>query len=352
MATNKSRPKFGDNFKPRAQVGSEATSTKNIGFGNLNEDEKKNLRNKLINSSSQEETQERTIDISSIIPQSGYKIKKIARQFLKPAPEDWNFFSKASKDDLIMLAESIYHNGLLQPIIVREMDPDGRVYQILAGHTRNEAYNILYDVLQDSKYLEIEAIIFPYGMIGDDQAQDIICDTNFMQRGNLPTREMAKCVFLKAKRLKEGHYRGDGDIADKIAEEYKIKRTSVFMWKKLANLTDELQTIIDNRKITLRNAYKLAFLSHQDQAHLAKECSNFLSNEALKTVKSSDDVNTMIGKIEENYGIQIKSFRYEIFETELKSPKDEPILVFTSADKKQEVIDAINNILGAYIVRG
>lgn len=349
MAT-KQRPKFGANFTPRSQVDSKVNSTKNIGFGNLNDDEKKDLRNKLINSNNVN-LEKNTVDISSIIPSSNYEIKKISRSLLKPAPEEWNFFSKASKDDLLLLAESIYANGLLQPIIVREMDPQGRTYQILAGHTRNEAYNILYDVLQDSKYLEIEAIIFPYGVITDNQAQDIICDTNFMQRGNLPAREMAKCVFLKAKRLKENSHRGMGSIADKIAEEYKIKRTSVFMWQKLANLIPELQNIIDNRKITLRNAYKLAFLSHEDQLKLINECSNYLSNEALKAIKTTDTLDQIIQKIESNFGVQIKSVRYEVFETELNSPKDEPILVFIAPTKKDEIVNAINKISGAYVVR-
>lgn len=343
------KTKFGSNFKPRAQIGSEAKTTKNLAFGSLSNEDKANLRNKLAANSFNQK--EEIKDISSVIPSTGYYIKKIARSYLKPAPDDWNFFSKPSKDDLLLLAESIYYNGLLQPIIVREMDNTGRTYQILAGHTRNEAYNILYEVLQEPKYLEIEAIIFPYGIIQDEQAQDIICDTNFMQRGNLPSREMAKCVFLKAKRLKENSSYGEGSIANKIAEEYKIKKTSVFMWKKLANLTDELQNIVDNRKITLKNAYKLAFLSHEDQLKLIDECSNYISNESLKTVKTSDSLSDMIQKIENNFGVQFKHVRYIVAETELNNVKDVPLLIYVSPSKKEEIINQINNIDGAYVVK-
>ena len=346
MATKKT--KFGANFVPRAKVGSEATSTKAIAFGGLSQDEKAEFKNKL--SSGSITPSEETVDISSAIPSDNYTIKKLSRSSLKPAPDEWNFFSKPKKDKLISLAESIYRNGLLQPIIVREMDQFGRTYQILAGHTRNEAYNILYDILEDPKYLEIEAMVFPYGVIDDKQAQDIICDTNFMQRGNLPAREMAKCVFLKAKRIKEDLSYGQGSVDERIAQEYKIKRTSVFMWKKLANIIDELQDLIDIRQITLRNAYKLAFLSPEDQKLLLDTCSNYISNEALKIVKPSDDLDSMVRKIEANFGVANKSIRYEILETQLRNVKDEPILVFASPDKKQAIIEAINKIDGAYII--
>lgn len=345
MATK--RIKFGSNFAPKATVGAKADTTKTIGFSGLSEEEKENLKTKL---SSDEEIKEDVVDITSVIPDENYVIKKISRAKLKPAPDEWNFFSKPSKDKLIELAESVYHNGLLQPIVVREMDPEGRTCQILAGHTRNAVYDLLYEILEDPKYLEIESIIYPYNTVDDEQAQDIICDTNFMQRGNLPSREMAKCIYLKAKRLKEDSSRGDGGIAQKIADKYNIKKTSVFMWKKLANLIDELQDIIDARRITLKNAYKLAFLSKEDQQKLLDTCSNYLSNESLKLVKPNDDLDTIIQKIENNFGVANKSFRYDILETQLRSIKDEPILVFASPDKKVAIIEAINKIDGAYII--
>lgn len=342
---------FGTNFKPRAQINGEVESTKNIAFATLSEEDKADFRAKLntkdINILEDKATQ---IDISKIVPDKDYYIKKIARQFLKPAPDEWNFFAKPDKNKLILLAESIYKNGLLQPIIVRELDPEGRNYQILAGHTRNEACNILYDVLQDSKYLEIEAMVFPYNTLEDYQAQDIICDTNFMQRGNLPPREMAKCVFLKAKRLKENTSYGQGSIAEKIAAEYNLKRTSVFFWKKLNNLIDELQDIIETRNITLKNSYKLASLTPEEQKKLIEEGLNYISNDALKGVKSTDSLDVILSKIIDDYGVSYKSYRYDIKDTQLVNPKDLPILVFADSKKRKEIIELINKIDGAYVV--
>lgn len=349
MATN-NKPKFGTNFKPRASIGNKTETTKNIGFGNISEEDKKELRFKLDSGRNTEIKESTPIDISSFIPNTDYIIKKIPRSKLKPAPEEWNFFSKPDKKKLLRLAESIYYNGLLQPIIVREMNSEGNIYQILAGHSRDEAYNVLYDVMEDPKYLEIEAIIFKYGSISDTQAEDIICDTNFMQRGNLPAREMAKCVYLKAKRLKEKTNYGSGDVADKIAEEYKIKRTSVFMWKKLANLIPEFQDLIDNRKITLKNAYKLASLSEENQKTLYNECSNYISNESVRSINTKDNIEDIIKQVENNFGVEIRSFRYEIPENKLHNPKDEALLLFLDPKKKERILELLNQIDGLYFL--
>lgn len=343
------KQKFGTNFKPRAVIGEESKTTKNIGFGIISEEDKEELRSKLkANIDTAKDTINKAVDLSSIMPDVGYIVKKIPRGLLKPAPEEWNFFSKPDKKKLLLLAESIYYNGLLQPIIVREMNEQGTIYQILAGHSRNDAFAVLYDITEDSKYLEIEAIVFKYGELNDKQAEDIICDTNFMQRGNLPAREMAKCIFLKVKRLKEDYTYGAGAIADKIAEQYKIKRTSVFMWKKLANLIDELQDLVDNRKITLKNAYKLASLSKDDQREIYKECFNYISNESIRSINTKDSVEDIIKTIEDNFGVEIKSFRYEIPETKLRNPKDEPILLFLDSKKRDQILDALRHIDGLY----
>lgn len=344
------KPKFGTNFKPRTSIGNQAKTTKNIGFGSISEEDKQELRNKL--KANVDTTQEinKTVDLSSIIPDTGYTIKKITRSSLKPAPVEWNFFSKPDKKKLLLLAESIYYNGLLQPIIVREMNSEGTIYQILAGHSRNDAYAVLFDITDDKKYLEIEAIVFKYNELNDTQAEDIVCDTNFMQRGNLPAREMAKCIFLKAKRLKENYTYGAGAIADKISEQYKIKKTSVFMWKKLANLIDEFQDLIDNRKLTLKNAYKLASLDQDTQRIILKECYNFISNESVKGIDPKAPVEDIINSIEKNFGVSIKSVRYEIPETKLKNVKDEPLLLFIDPRKKQEILKQLSLIDGAYTV--
>ena len=337
-------------FKPKSKIGGESTTTKNIGFASFSKDELENLKQKMQSDSILPSEIIADDNISLVLPTQDYSIKKISRSILKPAPIDWNFFSKPNKAKMSQLVESIYKNGLLQPIVVRELDSEGNALQILSGHTRNEAYDILYKMFNDSKYLEIEAIVFPYGVLNDDDAETVVIDTNFMQRGNLPPREMAKCVHAKARKLKNIVGRGDGGIAERIAEEFKIKKTSVFMWKKLANLTDKMSDLIESRKITLRNAYKIASLPTEQQDYLYDNCYHYLSNESIRNIKGTMTLKEIVDAIEKDYGVSVHSVRYEVPETFLRNHKDKPMLVYVPQEKEKEFIDTINE-LGAYIYK-
>lgn len=339
------RTKFQASFSPRSKIDGEVKTTKNIAFGSLTQQELDALKEKLNEKTTITESLPVEDGSRNIIPE-GYEIRKIPRSQLENAPDEWNFFSKPDKSKLLMMAESIYVNGLLQPIVVRELDVNR--YQILAGHTRNTVFGILFDMLGDDKYLYIDAIIYPKNTLNDTQAQDIICDTNFMQRGNLPPREMTKCIMRKAQRLKEDHSYGGGDIASKIAEEYHIKRSMVFVWKKLSNLIDEFNDIVENKTITVKNAYKLACLSQEDQKSLYRSHGNFITNESLRTVKASHSLKDIEKIIEEQFGVRTFSVRYEVPETFLHSPKDSPLLVYVSDKDRERLLEAIR-INGGYV---
>ena len=100
------------------------------------------------------------------------EIKIVPIFMLQPAPDDWNFFKPLPAERLAALAESIYAQGLLQPIVVRELDEEGTELQILAGHNRVKAFVALQKALplEKENYASIEAKVFKYGMISDKQA--------------------------------------------------------------------------------------------------------------------------------------------------------------------------------------
>lgn len=348
------RPKFGTNFTPKAVVNSTPNTTKSIAFGALNDEEKQALKEKLTNGNSLivESSTETKEEIIKSLPDKKYTIKSVDIGLLKEAPDEWNFFTKPSKEKIAQLAESIYSNGLLQPIVIRSINPNDTEYQILAGHTRVQAYKILYDLFNDPKYLSINAIAFDFREIDNEEAQDIICDTNFMQRGTLPLRDMAKCIYLKAKRYRETKYRTDEPISERIAREYKIKKTSVFMWKRIANLTDMFQRAMEDHKISAKNAYKLSFLSAEDQAKLlASSSAIYMSNDSLKLVKAGDSVEVIEQKIIDSMSKLSKTIHYDITSDDLKNIKDAPLLVFVNPEKLEEIMDQINSIDGAHVVR-
>ena len=102
--------------------------------------------------------------------------QKIPRSELIATPAEWNQFSSISREKKILMAESIYRNGLQQPIVVRKLSD--HEYQILAGNTRNEIFGILYDLTGNDFYLSIDAKVYDINELSDDQAREIASDTN------------------------------------------------------------------------------------------------------------------------------------------------------------------------------
>lgn len=179
--------------------------------------------------------------------------KELSRDTLLPTPDEWNQFSSISLEKKVLMADSIYRNGLQQPIVVRQLDDDH--YQILAGNTRNEIYGILYDLTQDTKYQTIEAKVYGIDEITDDQAREIASDTNYVQRATLTARDRAFAIQTKIDILKRHKA---SSVLEKVAEQMNIKRTSVFYLSKIANIIPEFETMLNAGQITLKAAARIA----------------------------------------------------------------------------------------------
>ena len=282
--------------------------------------------------------------------------KKIPTKSLVAAPIEWNYFSALSEEKKALMAESIFHNGLLQPIIVRSLDPAGNQYEILAGHHRAEAYSVLYTITGDPKYLEIEARVFPYQALTDAQAREIVEDTNFVQRGDLSARDKAACVYNKAKSLKE---RGEkGDVMTKVAEHFGINRSTAFSWKKLVDLIPDFADYFAKGNINIITASKIAGFPKQVQEELYRHL-DLITNESMKKVKSKEAPEEIIPKLQKfllpnagnHYG-HITAFKKEpdasFFIHVDKAPSDSmrPILVYLPNKK----FDAFQKKYGEYII--
>ena len=276
--------KFGLKNKP-VRIGD--TDTK---LSVLTEETKAELVQRLSHGEKKEYDQ---VDIMPYLP-TEYRYETVPYDILEPAPDEWNFFTRPSKEKILALAESIYYNGLLQPIVVRELDDEGKRLQILAGHTRVEAYRILRETLGDPVYTRIPALVYSNSLLDDEEAKDIVCDTNFMQRGTLTPMETARCIALKAKRLRGDALRSKEPIADKIAAYYHMKRSSVFRWQRIANLIPELADLAETRQLTTVNMYKLAGFSPEEQKKIYRRAADYISNHSLKDIKAKHKVEDVI----------------------------------------------------------
>ena len=256
-------------------------------------DEAKNELKQRITHGSKKNPKPETIDIMPYLP-TEYTYQVVPCEYLEPAPDEWNFFTRPSKEKILALAESIYYNGLLQPIVVQVLDGNEKKLQILAGHTRVEAYRILRETLQNDTYAQIPALVYASSILSDEDAKDIVCDTNFMQRGTLTPMETARCIALKAQRLRGNALRSKEPIANKIAEYYHMKRSSVFRWQRIANLIPELAILAEQRQLTTVNMYKLAAFSPEEQKKLMRRAADYISNNALRPVKTKHKIEDII----------------------------------------------------------
>ena len=282
-----------------------------------------------------------------------YKI--IPMDQLQPAPIEWNYFSSLSDEKKTLMAESIYYNGLLQPIIVRSLNKDNTKFEILAGHHRTEAYNVLYEITGDKKYREIEAKVFPYKSLTNEQAREIVEDTNFVQRGNLSAKDKALCIYNKAKALKNRGVKGD--IMDMVAGHFGIDRSTVFFWKKIVDLIPEFSDMFSEGKITLVTAARIASFPPGIQKQLY-ENKEYVTNETMAKVRAKDDPSEILDKLKKAslpnagnfYGNIIKSetkdSKYTITVDTPPTPSLKPILLYLPEEK----LNAFNKKYGEFVL--
>jgi ParB family chromosome partitioning protein len=141
------------------------------------------------------------------------------------------------------LIESIEKNGLLHPLVVWEQN-DGN-YLILSGHNRKEAFQILYDSTKDEQYSKVFCYIKKCNEITEDEAKEIIIDTNWVQR-ELSTIEKAQSIYRKytaigrKQKVKDGEGQGIRNY-DIIAEQYNISGRHVLNYYKLNILLMKLK---------------------------------------------------------------------------------------------------------------
>ncbi len=299
----------------------------------FSDNSKERLKEALLRQQNKKEA--KSVDISEYLPEQ-YIQKQVPIDILEAAPDEWNFFAKPSKEKIIALAESIYYNGLLQPIVVREMDAAGKSLQILAGHTRVEAYKALRETTDLQEYAMIAALVFPFNTLSDDQAEDVVCDTNFMQRGTLSTMETAKCIQLKAKRIREkNHKYGEGSVASKISEYYHIKRASVFRWQRIANLIPKMAELAEIRQLTADSMYKLSAFAPAEQERIYNRAADYISNNSLRPVKAKCRVEDVI-RILKDDKVPARIFRYSVPAENLNGKQ--PILILIENDRYSDIL--------------
>lgn len=162
-------------------------------------------------------------------------------------------------DDVSMteLVKSIKEYGLLNRIIVRPLEDKPDEYEIISGHRRVHAAELL-------EIKEVPAVVH---FIDRDQATILMVDSN-CQRENLTLMEKARSYRMKLDAIKhQGTSRqsvGKLDESAELISENDSGRT-VQRLIRLTYLMPELQEFVDNGKMKMLPAYELSFLNEEAQ---------------------------------------------------------------------------------------
>lgn len=165
-------------------------------------------------------------------------------------------------ESMTELVESIKEYGLLNRIIVRPLEDKQDEYEIISGHRRVHAAELL-------EMKEVPAVVH---FIDREQATILMVDSN-CQRENLSLMEKARSYRMKLDAIKhQGKALGqnvpksdDNRTTAKIGAESGDNYKTVQRLIRLTYLVPELQEFVDSGKMKMLPAYELSFLNEEAQ---------------------------------------------------------------------------------------
>ena len=160
-------------------------------------------------------------------------------------------------ESMTELVESIKEYGLLNRIIVRPLEDNPDEYEIISGHRRVHAVELL-------GMKEVPAVVH---FIDRDAATVMMVDSN-CQRENLTLMEKARSYRMKLDAIKhQGTSRQNvekSEVSAELISENDSGRT-VQRLIRLTYLMPELQSFVDSGKMKMLPAYELSFLNEEAQ---------------------------------------------------------------------------------------
>lgn len=250
----------------------------------------KNAKEKLNNSDVQSENSDFTFKIENDV-----NIRNVPLDSLENAPNEWNFYRPLSDNKMEELIESIKRNDILNPIIVWELDnnPANPKYMILSGHNRKKAYEVLREINGNNEYDKIPALIKYKDEITEDEAREIIIDTNWVQR-TLSTLEKTKSIIEKYAVLqsksnnwsKYNNY-GEGRYSKIIGKDLAMSSRQVERYKSLQNLIKEIQEMVFNEVIKLNDGFNLAKVDKDIQYWILQNHKDKLEKEYTSKLRAN-----------------------------------------------------------------
>ena len=158
-------------------------------------------------------------------------------------------------ESMTELVESIKEYGFLNRIIVRPLEDKPDEYEIISGHRRVHAAELL-------EMKEVPAVVH---FIDRDQATILMVDSN-CQRENLSLMEKARSYRMKTDALShQGRTCGQTGHKSRDNVSDADSGRTVQRLIRLTYLVPELQEYVDSGKMKMLPAYELSFLNEEAQ---------------------------------------------------------------------------------------
>lgn len=250
-------------------------------------------------------------------------------------------FKVKEEVEMEQLVESIKENGVLNPVIVRELE-DGS-FEMISGHRRKRAAEI-------ANMEEIPCIV---RNLTDEEATILMVDSNLQREEILPS-EKAFAYKMKMEAMNKQGQRTDltsvpvgqklenKTTREKIAEETGESSTNIQRYIRLTELIPEILSMVDEKKIAFRPAVEISYLKEDEQYTLLdamqfNDCTPSLA-QAISLKKRSLE-NTLTAErideiMEEEKSNQIPKFKMNMEKIESVLPRN----VVSQKDREDFII--------------
>ena len=171
-------------------------------------------------------------------------------------------------ENMAELVESVKTRGLIQPVLVRPIE--NGMYEMISGHRRKRAFEIA----------GIEKIPARVQNLTRDEAILSMVDSN-LQRDEILPSEKAFAFKMRLEAMKRQGQRTDltsrpmGDKLENkragvlLGEAVGESERQVQRYIRLTNLIPEMLDLVDDKKIAMRPAVEISYLTPEEQIYLA-----------------------------------------------------------------------------------
>ena len=252
-------------------------------------------------------------------------------------------FKVKMDDKMLETIESVRDHGVLVPALVREKPMGG--YEMISGHRRKMA----------SELAGKETMPCIVRNLSDDQAVIVMVDSNLQREEILPS-EKAFAYKMKLEAMNRQGKRTDLTSTPRVskfrtneilAQEAGESRETIRRYIRLTELIPEILEMVDDKKISMRPAVELSYLTKEEQEILydtmESEACTPSHAQAIKIRKFSAE-----GRLNEDVLLSIMAEEKPNQVEQWKIPKNRLKKYFPSGTTQQKMEETIIKTLELY----